>query len=502
MYEHAHPRRHYRHPCFAALITLMALGCRATPAPSDASVPLGNGGGLQAAVDADGLSLAVADETLVVCAVAWGRDGGERSGLSPTPITPSACAPWSDATPCTSAARSDLVPDQLVAWVQGTASGPQQGWEVLAPPPGAGVLAMDLAVEGVLASLRVVPHSVTMRTPGGAAIRVGGLKAWDATGRVVPAWFEKRVEGFRLMVDDGGATYPLIIDPVYTSMITEVTNTGTEWVYLGDAVAGVGDANSDGYDDVAVASHKDNRAWLYLGAAGGLDTGPYTDLAVPSSTSGVKFGRQAIGADVDGDGDKDVIVLEYGKYDRAVVYDGSSFGVSSSASTTLTLGSVPYDAASLGDVNKDGYEDVAFALCDEGAVEVAYSSEDGLGGTTPSSVLEVLGGTGKCDVDATGDLNGDGCNDLIAGQEDGGDRSGLVVLVMSGGEDCSIDDVTTMELTEMMTETTSAPPSPGSETSMEMASRTSRWGAQGPATMSASWTSTWGPGTAWTRRRP
>jgi hypothetical protein len=428
-----------------SLLTLLALGCRAPDAPSAAAIPLDGGGSLHAAVDGAGLRLNIAEDVLTVRTVGWGRSSGERSDLAPGHLSLAACAPWSVEASCGPTARTELLPSQLVEWTQGTLLGPQQGWEVTAPPPGAGALVLALAVEGDLSSLRVSPRVVTMRTAAGAAIRVDHLAAWDATGRDLQARFVAEVGGFGVRVEDEGAVYPLHIDPVYSSTITEVSGSGRGWFYFGNEVAGVGDTDGDGFGDVAISSHNDNEAWVYNGASGGLDTSGATDLAAPSSASDVRFGRHVFGADVNGDGYDDVIVLEYRKYERANVYVGSAAGVSTAASTTLTLRGMPYSGALLGDTNGDGYDDVAFALCDEGAIEVAYGSALGLSSAS-SSFLEVLGGTGGCDVDATGDMNGDGYADLVAGQEDGGSGDGLIVLVTSGGMSAGFDDGDTTEL--------------------------------------------------------
>ena len=72
-------------------------------------------------------------------------------------------------------------------------------------------------------------------------------------------------------MEDGGATYPVTIDPLitppsWTADPTVQSNTG-----FGTAVAGAGDFNRDGFADVVVgpAAGSYERVFLFLGSAPG-----------------------------------------------------------------------------------------------------------------------------------------------------------------------------------------------------------------------------------------
>ncbi|MCB1205831.1 MAG: FG-GAP repeat protein, partial [Verrucomicrobiae bacterium] len=83
-----------------------------------------------------------------------------------------------------------------------------------------------------------------------AALTYGGLKAWDATGRLLTARFEARGTGLTVSVDDRGATYPITIDPIAQQAYLKAFNTGAGDSFGGSvAVSGdtvvVGAPNED-----------------------------------------------------------------------------------------------------------------------------------------------------------------------------------------------------------------------------------------------------------------
>jgi hypothetical protein len=83
---------------------------------------------------------------------------------------------------------------------------------------------------------------------------------------------------------------------------------------LGSSVAGAGDVDADGYDDVIVGaqyySHGqtyEGRGWLFSGTPGGISLLPY--WMAESDQEAASFGASVAGAgDVNGDGRPDVIV--------------------------------------------------------------------------------------------------------------------------------------------------------------------------------------------------
>ncbi|MCZ7599560.1 MAG: hypothetical protein M5U09_19995 [Gammaproteobacteria bacterium] len=105
----------------------------------------------------------------------------------------------------------------LEEWFVNDGRGLEHGYTVHRRPEGDGnTLRFELAVLGGLRpkveagdrDIRFVDDS------GATALTYGGLKAWDADGRVLDARFEPAGGGFALLVDAAGARYPLTIDPL------------------------------------------------------------------------------------------------------------------------------------------------------------------------------------------------------------------------------------------------------------------------------------------------
>ena len=204
---------------------------------------------------------------------------------------------------------------------------------------------------------------------------------------------------------------------------------------FGCSVAGAGDVNGDGYGDVIVGAYQSGpvgqpvgRAYIYFG---GLRPQNRPDVILSGEAVGDAFGVcVAPAGDMNKDGYADVIVGAYhngaGGKDagRAYVYYG---GAAPSERPALVLtgeaagDAFGYSVSGAGDVNGDGFGDVAVG---------AYGND--AGGSAAGRAYLFFGGgadvvpdfiqTGEATLDnlgfavsGAGDVDGDGTADLVVG---------------------------------------------------------------------------------------
>jgi hypothetical protein len=138
---------------------------------------------------------------------------------------------------------------------------------------------------------------------------------------------------------------------------TPTSLTGPSGSFFGFAVACAGDVNGDGFADLVIGTDDGSTAYVYLGAATGLNPSP-TTLAAPSGSS--FFGQAVAGAgDVNGDGYADFVVGA-DPSGTAYVYLGGASGLGASPLTLTGPTGANFGVAvgSSGDVDGDGYADV------------------------------------------------------------------------------------------------------------------------------------------------
>ncbi|HEX9656928.1 MAG TPA: FG-GAP-like repeat-containing protein [Bacteroidota bacterium] len=246
---------------------------------------------------------------------------------------------------------------------------------------------------------------------------------------------------------------------VSTSMdnVADVITTGaTADDSFGRSVAGAGDVNGDGYGDVMVGAQFNDaggsnagRAYVYLNSLTGTDVPDEFFTGAPGDNLGISA---ASAGDVNGDGFDDIVVgaylatiLDTGK---AYIYFGG-VGMDNSADVTLigvaTTDWFGFSVAGSGDVNGDGYGDVIVGAY---IANMAYIF---FGGTSMDNVADVtLTGEAGSDgfgfsVAGSGDVNGDGYSDVIVGaygNDAGGVNAGRAYVYFGGAVMNSIADVT------------------------------------------------------------
>ncbi|MDH5492617.1 MAG: FG-GAP-like repeat-containing protein [Myxococcales bacterium] len=202
------------------------------------------------------------------------------------------------------------------------------------------------------------------------------------------------------------------------------------------------DYDGDRYGDLLVAAPRTSTdvgaAYLYRGARTGTENSPSRVLRAPD---GGFFGwASSCAGDLDGDGYADLAIgapEAFGTEGRVYVYYGSPRGIDARPSQVLSPldGSLLGGAiAGLGDVNGDGFGDLAVAAqgagTQPGRVFVYHGGEGGLV-TTPVSQSIGAGRYGTA-VAALGDVNGDGYADMGIGAPTTNSRLGSVHLFYGG----------------------------------------------------------------------
>ncbi|MBK7305565.1 MAG: FG-GAP repeat protein [Chitinophagaceae bacterium] len=207
---------------------------------------------------------------------------------------------------------------------------------------------------------------------------------------------------------------------------------------LGWSVASAGDVNGDGYSDVIVGASRyansqssEGAFYVYHGSASGISSTPIS--IVESNNANAEMGASVASAgDVNGDGYSDVIVGAPGYSNGEVgegaifLFNGSASGINTTPVNTIESNQVNaffgYSVACSGDINADGYSDVAVVFnrysngeTNEGATFLYSGSLTGIN-TIPIAILETNQASANLSsVASAGDVNGDGYSDIIAG---------------------------------------------------------------------------------------
>jgi hypothetical protein len=250
-------------------------------------------------------------------------------------------------------------------------------------------------------------------------------------------------------------------DAVLTGETTETPNDPASACRSGDefgvSIAGAGDVNGDGYDDIAIgargydavltASADDNtgRSYVFFGGPWFVGVGAeHADVVLTGAAAGDQFGSAvAIAGDVNSDGYSEVLVgvqkSDAGGLDSgaaALYYGRGNWG---SPVPVQFGGAAEGDAfgaavARAGDLNRDGFADVVVSAYlagpdDNGAASFFLGNS----GSTPTTAGTITGEPDPDDpnpgvVDAgfvgyqfgvglagAGDFNGDGNDDVVVG---------------------------------------------------------------------------------------
>lgn len=242
----------------------------------------------------------------------------------------------------------------------------------------------------------------------------------SSAGDVNGDGYDDVLVGAHRYLEGGGAFLYLGSATGIPSVASSVFLESNEDADFGSSVSAAGDVNGDGYDDIIIgAPYYDNgqleegRAYIYYGSAAGTDI--TADVIMETNSAFTYLGTTVTGAgDVNGDGYDDVAITAMGLNYKTYLHYGSAAGLSSTASFIIDnddqeIGKYASDA---GDVNGDGYDDIILGCFSADNFFVYHGSATGITSSNPSATIN---SSRPQALSSAGDINGDGYDDVISG---------------------------------------------------------------------------------------
>ena len=214
--------------------------------------------------------------------------------------------------------------------------GLRQNFIVKERPVGSANLKVELNWESTLEPAISNSSKLSFHTAGNkkdVKLIYDDLKVWDANGTLLEAELTLgQNKTIHILVNDKDAIYPVTVDPLSRSEEWSTSADGilpglltnlqlqVETLY-GYTVAGLGDINGDGYDDVAISAPTMadviagdgtvlgvGAVFIFLGSPTGLPTVPSKVLQPTTCVEGALFGFSIDAGDITGDGKNDIII--------------------------------------------------------------------------------------------------------------------------------------------------------------------------------------------------
>jgi hypothetical protein len=172
---------------------------------------------------------------------------------------------------------------------------------------------------------------------------------------------------------------------------------------------GAGDLNNDEYDDIIFAAMGNTKA--FFGGPSGPDTTHDLSFTVSS------YPYQVLVEDLDGDGYDDAIILYNAGDNKVRIHMGSASGMDVTPDHMESVGDSAFFSVAAGDLNNDGYKDLA-VMSVESFNRYIYIIPGDATGWDDGNVIEISTGSKYVYSMTTADINADGIDDLVAGVGD------------------------------------------------------------------------------------
>ncbi len=176
----------------------------------------------------------------------------------------------------TSGNRIEYRRGALVEWYINDERGLEQGFTLSEAPPGHGhrPLRIQLGSSGSLVpTCSEDQQEILLAQSGGEyLLRYGGLVAWDATGKNLPARMTVADRKLILEVDDQAALYPVTVDPTTEYLTAKLLpNDGSRYTWFGYSVSLSGDTvfvgapANDGFTGAVYVFVRQGEEWIQQG---------------------------------------------------------------------------------------------------------------------------------------------------------------------------------------------------------------------------------------------
>jgi hypothetical protein len=281
-------------------------------------------------------------------------------------------------------------PGGVTEWYVNRQEGIEHGFTLDRRPAEApvGELRLEMEIAGLEVAIAEGDcNDLTFHTPDGGVPVLGYSKllVTDASGKKLPATMEPTAHGLAIVCDDSSARYPLVIDPLITSLEAklgpEVTGDGAPNDTLGSTVALSGDTALVGAhgDDTAAGN---SAGSVYVFTRSGSTWSQQAKLTASDGATFDQFGRSvALSGDT-------ALVGAYTDTTAAGNYAGSAYVFTRSGSTWIQQAKL-----TASDGATEDYFGYSVALSGDTALVGAYSDDTPAGASAGSAYVFTRSGS-------------------------------------------------------------------------------------------------------------